>query len=106
MSAEIKAEWLEKQVQKVREQFSDGFQLSDIPSVFKIGMESVELLKDLSGAEKEQMVMDLGHRAIDTFVSSWFGFILRPVLHWALDKWGRGFIQLAVGASKGNLAVN
>jgi hypothetical protein len=107
VSAEIKAEWLAQQAEKIEQALADGLGFNDVATILKVGMESIEMVRGLDNEEKEAAVVELGCMFIDKTDTPWLPDTLTdPVMKMAWEKWGPGLVKLIVDATKGKLAVN
>ena len=106
MTADIKAEWLEKQWEDAKGLFADKFQWSDLTAALKIGMESLKLFQGATGEEKNEMAVAFLCKIIDEtdtpYLPDW---ISDPVMKAAVRAWGPSLITLLCGATKGELDV-
>jgi len=101
--AEITAEWLEQEANKVVALFDDGFQMSDLFKIVPAVMEAVELVSGLSGEEKKETAESIAYLVIDKVDIPWVpDALVDPII----KKFVPGAIDSLIKASKGGFNFN
>ncbi len=98
---------LDDAVQKAVTRLSDGLDASDVPLLFRDGVEIAEAYGDLSGPEKREFclayITEVIERAHDVPGPDW---ITKPVFKWFVQNCGPGIVDLVIEATQHRLIVN